>query len=45
MFRKKRFGGGHKLVPCMSCNFSAVVLDFGNRIQVIGCLCVKDKEK
>lgn len=47
MFRKKlvsKFGMASKRVPCEACRFSAVVLYSGNRIQVIPCLCVKNKE-
>lgn len=42
MFRKKLVGG-HLLVPCVVCNFSAVVLNYGKTIQVVPCLCVKNK--
>ena len=42
MFKRKRFGGQY-FVPCDVCRFSAVVLDYGKRIEVVPCLCVKNK--
>jgi hypothetical protein len=42
MFRKK-FSATYR-VPCVSCNFSALVLYSGKTIQVVPCVCVKNKK-
>ena len=43
MFRNRRFGR-HYFVPCVVCNFSAIVFDYGKKIEVVPCLCVKNKK-